>query len=127
MLVCYFTNLLLLMENWNLVPKCGVTVVSWRSINTSLTAIPAYNWAESWNTYQSDCIANDIINSFIFYFFRADHHKKTRKFWWENGINHSLLQKFILYEAEFDRYVLLTEACLMVRFFITIQLHCIEL
>ena len=33
-----------------------------------------------------------------------NHHKRTRHFWWQNGADKSLLQTYILYQAELDRY-----------------------
>lgn len=40
----------------------------------------------------------------IIYIDSSDHHKKTMKFWWENGIDKSKLQSFIVFEAELDGY-----------------------
>ena len=33
------------------------------------------------------------------------HHKKTRHFWWVNGADKKHLQNFLLFEAEYRRYI----------------------
>ena len=35
---------------------------------------------------------------------RSEHHKKTRKFWWETGAEANKLQTFLIFSAEFHHF-----------------------